>query len=617
LALAIASVSAALILMMAGRANATVPNVAKAWGRNTSGQLGDETFTGPEVCGSVEKIACSTNPVSVSELSGVTALAGGNANSLALLQGGAAMAWGDNTYGQLGNGETGGGQGAPVAVKELGGAIALAAGGAGHSLALLSNGTVVAWGRNTRGQLGNGTTSNTDVPVPVCTLGATAPCSEASQQLKGVIAIAAGYEDSLALLSNGTVVAWGDNEVGELGTGATTDTAVPVPVCAPGETFPCAKDLEGVAAIAAGQEHSLALLSNGKVMAWGLNSAGELGNGSEANSSVPVAVSALTGVTAVSAGENFSLAVLAGGGVMTWGRNKVGQLGDGLSTGPELCGALGACAKVPVSVCAGGMPGPCPTGPYLSGVTAAASSGEHVVVLVRGGLVKSWGENQYGQLGDGTSTGPERCGTFAQACSATPVEVNDVSGATGVGSGGKHSLAFGAPPAVTEVKPKKGAATGGTTVTITGEGFTGATAVKFGSADAPSFVVNSASSITAVTPAETPARVNVTVANGFGTSAISTGDRFTFTPTVIGVTPSSGPSAGGTTVTVDGSGFLTGTRGTRFRFAKMLAPSVGCASTTECTVVVPPHDVGTVDVKAIVNRIASPRNRPGDEFRYT
>jgi len=181
--------------------------------------------------------------VTVQGIGGATAVAAGARHGLALLGNGRVMAWGDDTEGQLGD------RGAPnleeceieepcsrvpLAVPNLGGVKAIAAGGH-HSLALLKNGTVVAWGGNGRGQLGDGTTTNRGVPAPV-------------SGLSGVKAVAAGAEFSLALLKNGTVVAWGDNEAGQLGNGSTTDSDIPVPVAA----------LSGVKGISAGASHVLA-----------------------------------------------------------------------------------------------------------------------------------------------------------------------------------------------------------------------------------------------------------------------------------------------------------------------------------------------------------------------
>ena len=229
------------------------------------------------------------------------------------------MAWGDNYYDELGDGTSGGFSDVPVRVSGLTGVTAIAA-GAAHGLALLKNGTVMAWGNNLWGQLGNGTTTSSNVPVRV-------------RQLSGVSAIAAGYNFSNALLKNGTVMAWGDNEIGALGNGTFTSSDVPVPVI----------DLSNVKAVAA----DLVLLKNGTVMAWG------------DNSDVPGPVGGLSGVTAIAAGAGHNLALLKNGTVMAWGDNSDGQLGNGTTTGSD----------VPVQVS------------QIYGVTAIAAGPWHSVAL--------------------------------------------------------------------------------------------------------------------------------------------------------------------------------------------------------------------------------------------
>jgi hypothetical protein len=304
-------------------------------------------------------------------------------------------------------------------VKDLSEVKAIAA-GTHQSLALLQNGTVMAWGQYP----GNGTNSS-NVPVPVT-------------GLSGVAAIAAGgggYDYSLALLENGKVMAWGNGTSGQLGNGGTESSQVPVEVT--GLSAP-------VAAIAAGEAHSLALLSSGTVMAWGVNGLGQLGNGTETKSNVPVAVSGLTEVTAISAGGYHSLALLSNGTVKAWGYNFTGQLGDGTSTGPEQCGEVKVgCAKVAVPVSG------------LSGVSAVAGGEFHSLALLANGTVKAWGNNEKGQLGDGTSAGPEACGVEG-SCSTTPVSVSKLSGAAGIAAGGRHGLELGPPPTAPTNLPEIG-----------------------------------------------------------------------------------------------------------------------------------------------------------------
>jgi alpha-tubulin suppressor-like RCC1 family protein len=349
-------------------------NAVWGWGRNGEGQVGDGTTTNKDepvaVCAVGEKAPCAKHlegvkaiaagathslavleggtvaewgesddgskgsvPAAKSGLSAVKAVAGGYEFSLALLEGGKVMAWGKNNEGDLGDGSTTATEECgellkekpcakkPVEVSGLSGVKAISAADH-HALALLENGTVVAWGSNGSGELGNGTTTSSDVPVVVCAVGATSPCSEESKQLKGVTAVAAGQVISVALLANGTVVDWGSGRQGGLGNGSETSSDVPVVVCAAGEKAPCASDLSGVTAIAAGGENGsagYALLESGKVMDWGDGTWKELGNGSNESHDTPVTVCAsgevapcaryLENVKGIAAGDEQGFAI--------------------------------------------------------------------------------------------------------------------------------------------------------------------------------------------------------------------------------------------------------------------------------------------------------------------
>jgi alpha-tubulin suppressor-like RCC1 family protein len=383
--------------------------------------------------------AGSTVPVAGNGLKGVIGISAGYEHDLALLSGGAVRAWGANEIGQLGTGSTSGPETCggtfpcaktPVTVSELSGVSAVSAGGS-FSLALLSNGTVDAWGDNEDGELGDGTNTGPEI----CPAVAEYPCSTkpvAVSKLTKVSAISGGYSHALALLSSGKVMAWGENEYGELGNGTTTDSSVPVEV----------SGLSGVVAISAGFNDSLALLSNGTVKAWGENNRGQLGSGAttgpekcgkeEASCSItPVTVSELSGVTAISAGYWNSIALLSGGKVKTWGSNVEGQLGIGNSTGPETCSAEKMpCSATPVAVSG------------LSGVTAVSASVDtEVLALLGNGTVMAWGNNDAGQLGDGTHKGPEECNVFFH-CSTKPVAVEGLADAAGIAAGGESGLAM-------------------------------------------------------------------------------------------------------------------------------------------------------------------------------
>jgi alpha-tubulin suppressor-like RCC1 family protein len=213
-----------------------------------------------------------------------------------------------------------------------------------------------------------------------------------------------GGDFSCALLQSGGVDCWGDNAFGQLGDGTTTGPDY----CA---GFACSSTpvavsgLTNATAVSTGYSHSCALLQSGGVDCWGINSSGELGDGTTTGpdcagscSSTPVAVSGLTNATAVAVGNSHSCALLQGGGVDCWGDNQVGELGDGTSTGPENCGLDAAgCSTTPVAVSG------------LTNATAISAASGNSCALLQGGGVYCWGDNQIGQLGDGTSTGPETC----------------------------------------------------------------------------------------------------------------------------------------------------------------------------------------------------------------
>jgi alpha-tubulin suppressor-like RCC1 family protein len=148
-----------------------------------------------------------------------------------------------------------------------------------HSLALASDGTIYAWGMGSDGQLGNGTTTNSTVPVAVTTTGT--PMAG-----KTITSISAGYYHSLALASDGTVYAWGGGSDGQLGNSTTADSSVPVAVTTSGTPM----SGKTITAISAGYSHSLVLASDGTVYAWGLGTNGRLGNSSSSSSNKPVAV---------------------------------------------------------------------------------------------------------------------------------------------------------------------------------------------------------------------------------------------------------------------------------------------------------------------------------------
>lgn len=267
---------------------------------------------------------------------------------------GVLWAWGSNFRGDLGDG-TLADRGLPVKVKVSAGTkITAAAGGDSHSVAVTSTGRVLAWGNNFSGQLGDGSTQISHVPVQVLIpAGVT------------ITAVQAGCADSMALTSTGRVLDWGRNAYGELGDGTRTASDVPVWVHLPKHTT--------VTAIGAGCDFDLALTSTGKVLAWGRG--GSLGNNDGASRLVPIRVRLPRSVkiTAIAAGQADSVGVTATGQVYTW------------------AGLPGAVAMPPKS--------------QVGRVTAVAAGSGFDFALTSRGIVLAWGGNNAGSLGDGTTTG--------------------------------------------------------------------------------------------------------------------------------------------------------------------------------------------------------------------
>lgn len=357
-----------------------VDGTVLAWGSNGNGQLGDGTFQASPTFVDVGGLATDVQIESVSACA---------SHSLALTTDGMVLAWGSNGSGQLGNPvpDT---AFAPVRVLNLPGMFKAVAcggggGGGGHSLALRSDGAVFAWGANTNGQLGDDTVIQRRVPVMVKDLG---PGS-------GVIAIAAGgLSFSFALKEDGSVWAWGTNINGQLGDNTADERHIPRQVFGLGAAPPSDPDSR-IVAIAAGN-HGLALRKNGAVLAWGSNSSGQLGIGTQVppvpQSLVPLQVIGGLGpgsdVVAIEASANYSLALTSlasGGRVFGWGANTSGQLGDGATT-PRPTPALVATLE----------------GKMVEAISIDRADGASSFAILADGTVLGFGSNATGQLGDGT-----------------------------------------------------------------------------------------------------------------------------------------------------------------------------------------------------------------------
>jgi alpha-tubulin suppressor-like RCC1 family protein len=310
-----------------------------------------------------------------------------NSYSMVIGEGGSIWVWGGGRGQDMGIApEYSVGSSTPVRMPGMQGAVSLSTGQyGGHSLALLSNGTVQAWGSNWRGQLGDGTTQVRTRRVVVV-------------GLTDAVAIAAGSSHSLAVKRDGTVWSWGDNWQGQLGDGTTT----------PHPTASLVPGLTGVVAVEAGDYHSLALKQDGTVWAWGYNSFGQLGDGTQQTRLTPVQVSGLTNVVAISTQAYASFALRADGTVWAWGMNYSGQLGDG--------------GQVPVRVLPAQVPG-------LTGVVAVSTGLLHALALRADGSVWSWGDNVHGKLGNETEGGI-----------GLPQKVRGLHGVVALAAASSHSI---------------------------------------------------------------------------------------------------------------------------------------------------------------------------------
>jgi alpha-tubulin suppressor-like RCC1 family protein len=277
--------------------------------------------------------------------------------------------------------------------------------GTDHGCSLSDAGSVACWGKNSSGELGDGSTSDTSSPVSVV-------------GLENAVAVTAGYDHSCALIAHGSVECWGRNANDQLGIG----TATGPQTC---NGFACSTTpvtvtgLAGVASVSAGDAHTCAVLANRSVKCWGWGLNGDLGDGNGTNSATPVVVSGLTNATAVSAsGAAHSCALLMDHTVACWGSNFYGQLGLGSTTGPQTCEGF-ACSPVPVAV------------PGLTNVIAISLGDEHTCAVITDGTMKCWGGNYDGQLGDGTMTNR-----------SSPVTVVGITNAISVAAGVDHSCAL-------------------------------------------------------------------------------------------------------------------------------------------------------------------------------
>ncbi len=411
----------------------TTSGSAKCWGSNGYGELGlgSPSFTP------------SLTPMTVIGLgSGVTAVATGQYHACALLVGGGVKCWGNGDSGRLGNGATAA-QPSPVDVSGLTSGVASIAASNDFTCARMLTGTIKCWGDNAFDKLGSSGFVSSSIPVDV-------------PSITGATAIALGSHHACALSGAGRLRCWGGNFVGQLGDGTLTNRPNAMNVTG---------FASGVASVSTGGSHSCALTAMGSVSCWGQNLSGQLGNPDNTIFTTPVAVAGLSsGVSEISLGFNFSCARANDATVRCWGANGTGSLGDGQfssrvtpasvlglgSASTLTAGDSHTCAVASGVLRCWGMNRhgelgtgntisvvePTPVSSVAASVTAAVTGYNFTCALTTAGAVLCWGNNQFGQLGDGTTT---------DRLFAAPVSGLD-SGVTAIAAGTSHvcALASGA-----------------------------------------------------------------------------------------------------------------------------------------------------------------------------
>jgi alpha-tubulin suppressor-like RCC1 family protein len=324
----------------------TTSGGVKCWGSNTYGQLGNGTADPSHSVG-------STTPVDVIGLAnGVAQISVGLAHACALTTNGGVKCWGDNSWGELGEGRLMNPRTTPVDVSGLTSGVVQVSAGAFSTCAVLTSGALKCWGNNVYGQLGDGTQVMRTTPVNVI-------------GLAGVAQVSVGDFHTCAVTTSGGVKCWGYNTYGWLGDGTSTNSTTPVNVVGL---------MSGVVRVAAGGLMTCAVTESGGVKCWGHNFFGELGDGTNTSSAIPVNVSGLaTGVDHVSLGYEHACAVTAGGSAKCWGSDGFGKLGNGGSN---------SSSSTPVDVSG-----------LTSDVVQISTGYHHTCALTTTGGVKCWGNN--------------------------------------------------------------------------------------------------------------------------------------------------------------------------------------------------------------------------------
>ncbi|MBC8144944.1 MAG: hypothetical protein H7X80_05110, partial [bacterium] len=335
---------------------------------------------------------------------------------------GAIYMWGENGYGQLGDGTTtyrtspirvlkGDYTGTSYFGDGCNGVIQASPGHC-HSLAILNDGSVYSWGHNDEGQLGINSIVNASAPKRVLKGAYPGTTYIGDDSTNMIVSVFGGLEYSVAVSQKGQVYSWGDNIVRQLGDSSTTDRLTPVRVLKgnyPGTRYLGDDPTNPILQVSGGNAFSIALAADGTIYAWGTNAAGQLGDNSTTARWVPVRVlkgtysgttylgdNASNKVVQIAAADSTGYALTADGTVWSWGLNNEGQLGSG---------ATGTNRSTPARVIKGAYPGITNMGDSTTNkITSIHAGGGHALAVSTRGLVYSWGRNDYGQIGDNTTT---------------------------------------------------------------------------------------------------------------------------------------------------------------------------------------------------------------------
>jgi len=596
-------------------------NDAYCWG--FAGKLGDGTNTESHV------------PVAVVK-TGV--LAGKTIKQISAGQSGAcAIASDDQAYcwGQGGNGQTGDGVAAanlvPDAVSRAGVLAGLTiksiSSGDNHTCVIASDDLLYCWGYNANGQLGNGSTTQSTIPVAVSRAGVLAG--------KTIKSVSSSASNTCVVASDDQVYCWGYNAGSQLGNGSTIQSLTPVAVSTAG-----ALSGKTIKLMSSGGGTTCVVASDEYIYCWGDNNVGQYGNNSVTQSTVPTAT-LMTGalnsktIKQISVGSNLVCAVASDSKVYCWGGNSSGQLGDGgisQSTVPKAVLTSGQLAN--------------------KSIRSVSANFNQACAVTTSNKAYCWGYNAYGQLGNNATVQSQSSPVAVSSVQARPFTLTiggtpatniqsssptsitatipaHAAGVTDVVAGryddttvtAANAYTYVASPGITAVSPNTGLIAGGDTVTITGTGFSEGIKVKFAGNYIASPTRVSDTSITFVTPATAkPGSVDVVVEDTYGqVSTVTNGFTYRLPdPVVTSVSPSAGPMGGGTTIMINGTGFVNNPDGATWyqvRVGGVLATGVTYVNSTTLTAVTPAGTIGLKDVT--VSSIHTNTITLANSFTYT